>query len=85
MNKILFYLDQEAHEPLFLSVYSEDWQKALDALSGEGADTQLVNALDALGFNVFDKVLTADELAKAQADGAEDDDNDDDSDEAAGE
>ncbi len=58
MNKILFYLDQEAHEPLFLAVYNQDWAKACDKLSGEGAETQLINALKALGFTVFDKVQT---------------------------
>lgn len=55
MNKILFYLDQEVHEPLFLAVYGGNWQKAVDQISGDGAETQLVNALAALGFDVFDK------------------------------
>ncbi len=57
MNKILYYLDQEAHEPLFLGVYGEQWQRALGKLSGEGAETQLANALAELGFLLFDRVV----------------------------
>lgn len=56
MNKFLYYLDQESHEPFFLALYGQDWQKAIDAISGDGAETQLINALSALGFSVFDKV-----------------------------
>jgi hypothetical protein len=67
MNKVLFYLDQEAHEPLFLAVYNQDWEKALGKLSGDGAETQLINALGELGFTVFSK-----EAADADAEDTDD-------------
>lgn len=71
MNKVLFYLDQEHHEPLFLAVYSDNWEKALAKMSGEGAETQLVNALGELGFQVFDRVKSDVEDADTDDDEAE--------------
>ena len=55
MKKVLFYMDQESHEPLYLALYSDQWDSACAKLSGDGADTQLVNALGELGFAVLEK------------------------------
>lgn len=52
-NKLLlFELDDNETQIPYL-VPADNWREACDQLSGEGADTQLVNALEALGIEVF--------------------------------
>jgi hypothetical protein len=49
---LLFEVDDEA-PPLPYLVPAKTWEEACDQLSGEGAETQLVNALTHLGVEVY--------------------------------
>jgi hypothetical protein len=49
---LLFEVDEDAVAVPY-TVPGQQWDKACAALSGEGAETQLVNALDALGIEAY--------------------------------
>ena len=45
--------DQENHEFINLPIYDGKFEEALSALSGEGAERQLINALTPLGIHIY--------------------------------
>ncbi len=52
-NKLLLFEMDDSETMIPYLVPEENWKEACEKLSGEGADTQLVNALEALGIEVF--------------------------------
>ncbi len=54
-KRIIVAADDEHHEFVQFPIYGDRWEKALACLSGDGAETQLINALDKLGFAIYTK------------------------------